>query len=102
MSVNFKTREEVVTDQLRDMIIEGKFQTGERLQQDDLALELGVSRIPIRSALRTLEAEGLVKFKPHKGVEIITLSADELVELYDIRVMCLIGGAKRQWWMSTQ
>ena len=55
------------------------------LRQDALAAELGVSRIPIREALRQLEAEGLVVFNPHRGAVVSSLSVDEIEELFELR-----------------
>jgi DNA-binding GntR family transcriptional regulator len=87
MKVNYRTVEELVTQQLRQEIVLGKFQAGQHLQQDDLAEKLGVSRIPIRSALRVLEAEGLVEFRPHKGVILTKLSREDLSDIFDSRIL---------------
>ena len=54
-----KTREELVTDAIRQAILEGQFRPGDKLDQQELADSLGVSRSPIREALRTLVAEEL-------------------------------------------
>ncbi|QKY68312.1 GntR family transcriptional regulator [Lentibacillus sp. CBA3610] len=52
---------------LRSAILRGDFEPGQRLVQTELAEMTGVSRMPIREALRTLETEGLVKMEPHRG-----------------------------------
>lgn len=70
---------------LRERILRGAFPEGEPLRQDAIAEELGVSRIPVREALRQLEAEGLVTFHPHRGAVVTTLSLDEITELFELR-----------------
>jgi DNA-binding GntR family transcriptional regulator len=76
-----------VADKLREMIIRGEIQEGEQLRQDGLADEFQVSRIPIREALRQLEAEGLIKIIAHHGAIVSSLSSDEIGELFDIRAL---------------
>ena len=70
---------------LRERILRGDYPEGEPLRQDALADELGVSRIPVREALRQLEAEGLVTFSPHRGAVVSTLSLEEIEELFELR-----------------
>lgn len=70
---------------LRERILRGDYPEGEPLRQDAIADELGVSRIPVREALRQLEAEGLVTFSPHRGAVVSTLSLDEIDELFELR-----------------
>lgn len=70
---------------LREAIIKGDFQPGERLIQDELAKSLGVSRMPIREAIKQLEAEGYVTLEPHKGAVVRSFSIKELEELYFLR-----------------
>jgi DNA-binding GntR family transcriptional regulator len=72
-------------DAIRDRILRGTYAAGEPLRQDALAEQLGVSRIPVREALRLLEAEGLVTFNPHRGAIVSTLSPAEIEELYELR-----------------
>lgn len=72
-------------DALRARILCGGFPEGEPLRQDAIAEELGVSRIPVREALRQLEAEGLVTFNPHRGAVVSTLSLQEIAELFEVR-----------------
>ena len=78
--------EEVVTTALRDAILSGELRPGERLLQEQLADQLRVSRIPLRDALRRLEAEGLVRIGPRRGAEVASLSRDDVIEVYDIRI----------------
>jgi DNA-binding GntR family transcriptional regulator len=70
---------------LRERILRGDYPDGEPLRQDAIADELGVSRIPVREALRQLEAEGLVTFSPHRGAVVSTLSLEEIDELFELR-----------------
>ena len=72
-------------DAIRDGILHGNYAEGEPLRQDALADELGVSRIPIREALRQLEAEGLVTFSPHRGAIVSSLSLGEIEEVFELR-----------------
>ena len=70
---------------IRERILSGAYPEGEPLRQDAIAEELGVSRIPIREALRQLEAEGLVVFNPHRGAVVSSLSIGEIEELFELR-----------------
>jgi DNA-binding GntR family transcriptional regulator len=74
-----------VADELRAAILHGAFPPGTRLRQEELAAQYGASRVPIREALRTLEAEGLVTTVANAGAWIASLSADECAELYQVR-----------------
>jgi len=78
--------EEVVTTALRDAILSGELRPGERLLQEQLADQLRVSRIPLRDALRRLEAEGLVHIGPRRGAEVASLSRADVIEIYELRV----------------
>lgn len=75
----------MVYEVIRDAIISGAFAPGERLRQEMLAEVIGVSRLPIRSALTQLQAEGLVEFHEHRGAVVKTLSADQIREIYELR-----------------
>lgn len=70
---------------IRERILNGTYPEGEPLRQDAIASELGVSRIPVREALRQLEAEGLVTFSPHRGAVVSSLSVAEIEELLELR-----------------
>lgn len=67
------SRKQVVMRAIRDAILDGRLEAGSRLNQDEIAAELGVSRMPVREALKDLEAEGLVTFYPYRGVEVTEL-----------------------------
>jgi DNA-binding GntR family transcriptional regulator len=70
---------------IRERILSGAYAEGEPLRQDAIATELGVSRIPVREALRQLEVEGLVTFTPHRGAVVSTFSIAEIEELFELR-----------------
>lgn len=71
---------------LRQGIREGALLPGQALLQEELAKRFSVSRIPVRDALLTLAAEGLVKTRPGGGLAVSQLSAEEVEELYDLRI----------------
>jgi DNA-binding GntR family transcriptional regulator len=70
---------------LRDDILTGKYSPGERIIQEELAEQFGASRLPVREALRMLEADGLVTLVAHTGAWVSRLSLAECEELYQIR-----------------
>ena len=76
---------DVIADALRRAIINGRLEPGQQLPQNKLAEQFKVSSIPVREALRQLEAEGLTNYSPNQGFEVSTLSADEARELFEIR-----------------
>ncbi|HET7602630.1 MAG TPA: GntR family transcriptional regulator [Gemmatimonadales bacterium] len=82
-----RTVADLAAEALRDLILRGDLAEGAPVRQDAVALELGVSRIPVREALRRLEAEGLVEFSPHCGAVVSSLSLEEIAELFDLRAM---------------
>lgn len=79
---------------LRLKILSGEIGVGERIIPNDVARELGVSRMPVREALRQLDSEGLVDLRPNRGALVMQLSSNELFEIYAIR-MALEGTAAR-------
>lgn len=74
-----------VAQQLRERILGGAYPGGSALRQEELAEQLGVSRMPVREALRQLAAEGLVVLYPHRGAVVAELSPAELEEIYQMR-----------------
>ncbi|WP_063695782.1 GntR family transcriptional regulator [Amycolatopsis orientalis] len=74
-----------VRDAIRSRITQGKAAPGIRLVERELAAELGVSRIPVREALRMLETEGFVQVNPRRGAVVRVLSRQEVEELFDVR-----------------
>ena len=84
-----------VVDRLRALILTGEYGPEERLVEEQLADRLGVSRTPIRQALTTLEAEGLVEMEPNKGAAVYSFSVDDVWDIYDMRAV-LEGHAARR------
>ena len=79
------TAQEGVLRELRVLIASGQLEPGQQVIQDSLAATLGVSRVPLREALKVLEGEGQVTYHPHRGYFVADLSVDDLVEVYRIR-----------------
>ncbi len=77
---------EVVFNTLRQAIIQGEFQPGERLMEVTLANKLGVSRTPVREAIRMLELEGLVVMVPRKGAEVANITVKDLKDALEVRM----------------
>ncbi|MGH7037780.1 MAG: GntR family transcriptional regulator [Stellaceae bacterium] len=73
-----------VTDRLRDMIVEGHLGDGAKLNESDIAQLLGVSRTPVREALKVLGSEGLVELSPGRGACVTRVSAEEARELFEV------------------
>lgn len=76
---------DVVFNTLRDAIINGDIEPGERLIEISLADTLGVSRTPVREAIRELETEGLVVMTPRKGAEVAKISNKDLTDVLEVR-----------------
>jgi DNA-binding GntR family transcriptional regulator len=76
-----------VADKLRDQIIRGEIPEGAQLRQDAIATQYQVSRIPVREALRQLDAEGLIAIVPNRGAVVPALSPDDIGELFSIRAL---------------
>jgi DNA-binding GntR family transcriptional regulator len=90
---NFRSVLDIVTSTLREQILDHTLRPGERLRQEDLAARLGVSRMPVRDALKRLEAEGLVTSTP-RGAVVAEMSPAIIWEDYVIRSI-LEGAATR-------
>jgi len=82
--VKFRTKQEYVYQSLRGAIMRGELAPGQRLVIDDIARRLEVSAIPIREALQSLQAEGLVVSAPHVGATVASISQDEVHEVFSI------------------
>lgn len=81
----YKTVSEIAYEVIKESILAGSFAPGQRLRQEALADAIGVSRIPVRSALMQLEAEGLVSYDARRGAVVTSLTADEVREIYRLR-----------------
>lgn len=84
-----------VFNKLEEDIINGKYETGDNLTESKISLELGVSRTPVREAIRQLEQEGLVKIVPNKGAIVVGVSIKDIEDICAIRV--LIEGLAARW-----
>ena len=73
-----------IADRIRDMILEGDYEPGERLQEKELSERFGVSRTPLREALKVLSSEGWVTHAPNRGATITHLSDQEIAETYPV------------------
>lgn len=70
---------------LRDAILGGQLRPGDRIRQEEVAAQFGASRLPVREALRILEAEGLTELEPHKGARVPRLTRHEVEVIYQMR-----------------
>ena len=76
---------DVVTDDLRQAIVEHDLEPGRRISEDELAAQMGVSRGPIREALARLEREGLITIERHRGARVASWSEKDIEEIYSMR-----------------
>jgi len=82
---NYKPLRELVFETLREAIINGVLKPGERLMEVQLAEELGVSRTPVREAIRKLELEGFVVMIPRKGAYVAGISLKDVADVFEVR-----------------
>lgn len=82
---NYKPLREVVFEALREAIMSGALPPGERMMEVQLAEELGVSRTPVREAIRKLELEGFVVMIPRKGAYVAGISLKDVADVFEIR-----------------
>ena len=82
---SYKPLRELVCENIRQAIIDGTFSPGERLMEIQLADEMGVSRTPVREAIRKLELEGFVVMIPRRGTYVADISIKDINEVYEIR-----------------
>ena len=74
-----------VLNKLMDWIMDGKLKMGEKLNTEELARQLGVSRMPIREALKSLEKMGLAESVPYVGVKLVSLEQEDVLQIYLMR-----------------
>ncbi len=86
-SISSPTTATQIVDTLREDINFGRIHSGEAFRQEELAERFGVSRIPIREALSKLEGEGLVVIYPNRGAFVSSLTAAEVREIFDLRLL---------------
>jgi DNA-binding GntR family transcriptional regulator len=82
-----RTASDYVAEALRQAIITGQFADGEELNQVELASHFNVSRVPIREALRRLQAEGLVSAEAHRRAVVLGFNRERIAEVYEIRAL---------------
>lgn len=80
------TRAEFVYDRLKEKILSNEIAPGERIIVDQISRDLGVSPMPVREAIRRLEAEGWIESKPYVGARVAPIRLEEMEELYAIRL----------------
>ena len=81
------TTPDLIAEALREEILRGTIPPGRALRQEELADRFGVSRLPVRDALLRLEGQGLVEVFPNRGAFVVSLSLDEVREIYDLRIL---------------
>lgn len=84
---NYKPLGEVVFEYLREAILNGTLKPGERLMEIALAEQMGVSRTPVREAIRKLEKESFVEMIPRKGAYVADLTAKDIIDVLEIRIL---------------
>lgn len=82
---NYKPLREIVFETLREAIINATLRPGERLMEIQMAEEMGVSRTPVREAIRKLELEGFVVMVPRKGAYVAGISMKDIADVFEIR-----------------
>ncbi|KPA97756.1 MULTISPECIES: GntR family transcriptional regulator [Pseudomonas] len=84
---NAPSTSEIITRHLREAIVAGNFAEDEPIRQDEIARQFNVSKIPVREALKRLEAEGLVMFQRNRGAMVTRLSELELAQMFEVRML---------------
>ena len=82
-----KSIPDAIADDLRDRILSGELREGEPIRQETLAAEYDVSRMPVREALKRLNAEGLVQWENNRGGTVTKHSLSEIAEIFDLRTL---------------
>lgn len=95
LSHNHRPLRELVVDEIRNLILAGDFQPGDRLLEDAIAERLGVSRNPVREAIRALEATGLIEVKARRGAYVSRLEPSEAHQLLELRSIIEAFAAER-------
>lgn len=84
-----------VYDKLLDAFTDRELKPGERLKLEELAIRMDVSPTPLRHALARLEAEGIVRVHPRRGIHVVSYSPADMANLYEARLMCETYAAKK-------
>ena len=85
--LKFRTAPEVVASYIRDLIHRNEIRSGQQLQQEELAAKFGIRRIPVRDALRQLQAGGLVELYPNRGAFVLNPRMEELRGVFKLRIL---------------
>jgi DNA-binding GntR family transcriptional regulator len=85
--MDVRTLKEQIVKLVRGAILSGKIRTGERLNESELARELGLSRIPVREALHKLQEQGLVVDVPRRGKFVVNLSEEQIQKINSLRLI---------------
>lgn len=99
--VDDQTRRGQIVRQLRDLIVSGQLSPGDRLTEIDLAHRMGVSRAPLREAIRELIDSGLVVSEPYKGLFVRSVTRRDLIELYSLRTALEQFAFREAWGKRT-
>lgn len=84
---NQRTKMDMIVEALREAVLTGEFNSGERLLQDELAERFNTSSTPIREALRQLQAEGILEHSPYRGVQVAEVKMEDVREIYMVRAV---------------
>jgi DNA-binding GntR family transcriptional regulator len=90
-----QTTADAITDVLREAILSGNFEDGEELNQVELAEHFSVSRVPVREAIRRLQAEGLVSAEAHRLASVVGFTRERIAEIFDIRALLEVHALER-------
>jgi DNA-binding GntR family transcriptional regulator len=89
-----RTLHDEVVERMRDMVIEGQLLPGSRINESELCLRLGVSRTPVREAIKTLASEGLIELVRNKGAVVNRLGSDEVIDMLEAVEVLEVYAAK--------
>jgi DNA-binding GntR family transcriptional regulator len=79
-----KTLHEEIANNLKELIMSGELQEGDKIKEDELCSSMGISKTPLREALRVLSVEGLIKLVPNRGSFVSTPTFEEIREMFDV------------------
>ncbi len=82
-----KTLHEEIANNLREMIMSGELREGDKIKENELCEMMGISKTPLREALRVLSAEGLIRLIPNRGSFVTTPTFEEIKEMFDVMVV---------------
>jgi DNA-binding GntR family transcriptional regulator len=86
MKIQSKSLVDHTSKYVEDMIIKGKLEPGQRIKEQEVSTRLGISRPPVREAFKILEAEGLIRREPRRGVIVSEVTKDDIWEIYTLKI----------------